>query len=353
MLVDIVNQLNREKYHPSVCITRSTSTLAGEIHPHIPLKILGRRWTLDPRGFSRLSAFSHAQKVDLYHAHGRSTASFLVLANWMGIIKKPIILHDHLGIETNTRVPLWIKVLAQASITHYIGVNDKLGCWAEKAGIEPGKISVIGNGLDFHRFERFQAHNLHRILNLSPSRKIGIMVGNIRPEKGLAELVDACNMIPHDQLPAIVVIGRDADPVYAARCRRRIESLGLGSSFFFSGYQEDSIAWIKGADFAVMPSLSESGPLVLIEYMACGLPFVAFNVGGVSAFVQPLLPESFATPGDSSHLADRLLELLNTSAKELDRRASVARKYARQHFDIRTKISAFTDLYDQVMRETA
>ena len=48
MLVDIANSTDKSKFSVSVCVTRSDITLAKNLLPDIPLRILNRQFRLDP-----------------------------------------------------------------------------------------------------------------------------------------------------------------------------------------------------------------------------------------------------------------------------------------------------------------
>jgi glycosyltransferase involved in cell wall biosynthesis len=43
----------------------------------------------------------------------------------------------------------------------------------------------------------------------------------------------------------------------------------------------------------IFTSKSESGPLVVLEYLLCGLPFIAYKTGGISDILYKYFPDFF------------------------------------------------------------
>jgi glycosyltransferase involved in cell wall biosynthesis len=69
------------------------------------------------------------------------------------------------------------------------------------------------------------------------------------------------------------------DEAYAKACLALRDELGLRERVLFLGSRADIVELLAGADFAVLCSKTESGPLALVEYAASGLPFVSTRVG--------------------------------------------------------------------------
>lgn len=349
MLVDIANNIDPAKFRVCVCVTRSDIPLAKELHKGISVNVLNRQRAWSPSGFINLMQFSQQQKVDLYHAHGRSTFSFLVAAKTLGIISKPILFHDHFGdIDIDTSTPFWFKYWGAYKLDYYVGVSNKLGDWAKSAGVPPERIAVLPNALDTRKYTAALPIDLRRMFNIPSWQKIGVVVNNLRPSKGLDLLIEACTILKKENLPVFIVVGKTQDARYVQQCMAEIERKGLKENFIFTGLQNNSPSWIKAADFAVMPSRTESGPLTLIEYMLCGKPFAAFKVGGVSEQIHAQIPEYFASPNDTTQIA-RLIEQLNSSPKdELQKHGQMARTVALEMFDIRKKIPEWQSIYQSI-----
>jgi 1,2-diacylglycerol 3-alpha-glucosyltransferase len=109
---------------------------------------------------------------------------------------------------------------------------------------------------------------------------LAIYVGRIADEKRVEALVDefavAVAMVPDARL---VLVGRG---VKFAAVRRRAARLGLADQVRMLGpvAGDDLGLWYSAADICVSASRSETGPLTVVEAMACGTPTVALRAPG-------------------------------------------------------------------------
>jgi glycosyltransferase involved in cell wall biosynthesis len=68
--------------------------------------------------------------------------------------------------------------------------------------------------------------------------------------------------------------------------------------------------YMAAADVFALPSMAESLGVVLLEAMACGLPIVASNVGGIPELVTHNYNGLLVEPGDAEGLANSIVALL-------------------------------------------
>jgi len=73
--------------------------------------------------------------------------------------------------------------------------------------------------------------------------------------------------------------------------------------------------YYAGADLLVLPSVSETSPLVILEAMACGTPVVASRVGGIPAVVEDWKTGFLVKPGDVGQLTMVLRFLTQDKAR--------------------------------------
>jgi glycosyltransferase involved in cell wall biosynthesis len=351
MLVDIANATKEDGHSVSVCVTREGRDLAGDLNPDTPLYILGRRRRFELPAMKRFATLTRESEIDVVHAHSRSTFSFLLFARSLRFTNAPIVLHDHFGeIEINTSVPNWFRWYGHRHLEQYVGVSQELTDWACRAGVDRSRVRTIGNALDLSRVFKSRKCDPHTEFGTRKDARIGVVVCGIRREKGVQVFLEALGRCRSRERTQILVVGGDRDSMYAAECRAKAKSLGLNGMVFFVGERRDAMSIIRGADFGVVPSLSESGPLVLIEYLASGLPVVATRCGDIAHRAEACGVEGFVTPGDPATLAEALDDLLSLSSANFRRRSEFSAKVARENFEIRKTMVMWYDVYDAALR---
>ncbi len=161
--------------------------------------------------------------------------------------------------------------------------------------------------------------------------------GRLAPNKNLASLLRALRLLPKVTL-LVIGDGPSRDTLVALA-----ERLGLANRVTFAGWlptQEDVVAAVRGAKVFVMPSLSEGGPRVALEAMACGLPVVATRVGVMPDVIKSG-ENGFLISGEPHEMAGILMRLLQDPL--LRRKVGDAASRITQTFDRRTLIAAYAD----------
>jgi glycosyltransferase involved in cell wall biosynthesis len=175
-------------------------------------------------------------------------------------------------------------------------------------GVRRERVTTIANGCDADLFrprDRLAARSLHAI---EPDARLLLYVGRLVPEKGLSELLDAVTALRRDdQSIRLAIIG--GGPMRAELQARIDKTMPAGISLLGPADPPLVASWMAAADLVVLPSYSEGYPNVLVETLACGRPFVATPVGGVTEIADTscavLVP-----PRNSGALARGILEAL-------------------------------------------
>ncbi len=164
-----------------------------------------------------------------------------------------------------------------------IAVSDALKQRMVELGIEPDKIAVIRNGIDRALFSRRDRETARNKLGLDPASRIVITVSALVPLKGIDRLIDAIGMIS-DEHVKLYVIGEGPE---RSGLQARIAARSLQSRVYLAGArpQTELSDWYSAAELFCLASRREGYPNVVIEALACGLPVVAPDVGGIRELV--------------------------------------------------------------------
>jgi glycosyltransferase involved in cell wall biosynthesis len=174
-------------------------------------------------------------------------------------------------------------------------------------GVPAGKIHVVARGVDTSRFAPGDQCAARRRLNIPCDVTAIVWVGRMVPVKGLDVLVEACDRLRAGEPRFHVYLVGDG--YLRESLQADVAARGMADCVTFVGNvaHADLGDWYRAADFTVLPSRSEGIPNVLRESLACGTPFVASRVGGISEIAEEgsctLVP-----PGDAAALAEALRE---------------------------------------------
>ena len=208
-----------------------------------------------------------------------------------------------------------------------LAVADYLRQVAVRIGVSGDRIRVVPNGVDLASFAPAERGQARRACGLPEERPILLTVAALYSWKGQHMVVEALPALRerHPNILYVMVGGpRAEEPSYLASLKRRATELGLDDHVHFAGPQPhpELARWYNAADLFVLPTRSEGCPNVLLESLACGVPVVATEVGGVPEIIRQGREGLLSPYGDLSALRDTLLEALG---RPWDRPALVGR----------------------------
>lgn len=159
--------------------------------------------------------------------------------------------------------------------------------------------------------------------------------GRISPEKGQLYLVDALKIV-REKIPAQVIFMGSEHANMLPMLKKRIHLLQLDEFVhFLPAQQYESIpGYYKAADLVVIPSLSESFGLAILENMALGNVVVASNVGGIPDLIEDKKTGLLVPPANPQLLAEAIiLALTDAQLRETIKKNAIEKA---QEYDIQT-----------------
>jgi len=348
MLVTLARESHAQGHAVFVCVTRQSGPLRAELSDEIPVYVLNRSWSLDPKGFWRFLEVLRLCQPEIVQVHGRSTAKFIAAAKRMSGFDAAVVFHDHYGgVYVDQSTPLWLRAGGHRLFSAYVGVCEKLRQWAIRSGFPEEVCHTIPNCLPSDEPIPFRGgqQNLRERFKVPGQCRLGICVAGIRPEKGIYELIEACRQIHGQVRYKIVVVGGARDKRYGERCIAKVQEEQLGDVIEFAGEIPGIGGMLGETDFGVVASIFESGPLALLEFMRAGIPFVSTAVGGVAEMAQQAGLEEFVPPGDAEALADAIQRVIRLSEEERERRKRAGRELFSKVFEVSQVIQSWQKVY--------
>ena len=184
---------------------------------------------------------------------------------------------------------------------HVVAVSRALAERLAEIGVDPGKATVLYNGVDPVRFHPVPRDEARRALGFDEADRVLLFIGNIQASKGCMELLDAFGRL-RERMPDLSLVFIGAGP-QARALSERAAALGASERVRFAGRlaHEQIVQWFGAADVFCLPSHAEGVPNVVLEAMACGTPVVATRVGGIPE-VLPAYAGLMVPPQDAAAL---------------------------------------------------
>lgn len=238
---------------------------------------------------------SHSWETDLYFARLKQVTSFKLIASLHGH-------YEFLPTEVNnfeTRTQAIIP-----GIDKFVYLSKRHTETLDRFNIGADKRVKIFYGLD-------RVADSETVYEKGSLLKL-IFIARGIAEKGWQETIDAYKLLSK-KYPGRIELTMIGESDYVKQMKMKNQSEGL----VFLGYQQDVFPYIRSADLALHPSYfaGESLPNVIIEYLSCGKPVIATDVGATT--------EMLSVGG---HIAGQLLETGNNGI-ERDKLAWAIEQY--------------------------
>jgi len=211
-------------------------------------------------------------------------------------------------------------------------------------------VTSVPTGIDLARFRPRDRAEARVAKDLAEGTWIGV-VAALRNWKGHAYLLDAlAALASHPRAPRLLVIG---DGPQRRNLERRVADMGLGERVRFEGFRDDPERYLPALDVFVLPSYGDEGvSQAAMQAMACALPVVVTDVGGMRDAVTPDETGLMVAPRDAPALASAIARLLD--GPELAR-ALGERAHAKAHaeFGLDRMLDRMQAVFERAMARTS
>ena len=292
----------------------------------------------------------------IVHAHGHPYLTSLIAAKLAKRYKKPLVLTQHNtfieyesffdNVERLNDLVVGKETLKDAN--KIITVSNATKDYVLSLGAKPKKVEVMYNGVDLVRFRPLagKKEEMRKKLGIPQNSKVVITVRRLVFKNGVDTLIECANIaVKKNPNITFLVVGKGPDQ---SSVQIRAQQLGIENNFRLTGFvkDEDLPIYYNTADFFVLPSKSGEGlPLVALEAMACGLPVIATDVGGI----REVLMEKWGKLVAANHpelLAKAVLEFAN---EDFSSRRKELRAFMEEKFSWDKNVERLVEIYEELI----
>ena len=206
-------------------------------------------------------------------------------------------------------------------------------------------IVVIPNFLDC-AFHRRAPDAALRQRFCAPDEKLVIHISNLRPVKQVDAVVRIFGRIRERVAAKLLIVGEGPE---LDKAKQLIDDLRITAQVELIGEAQDVIGLLSVSDLFLLPSLQESFGLSALEAMACGVPVVASDVGGLPEVVVDGATGFLHPPREVERMAESAIRILLDPALHT-RLASEGRRLAMDRFSADRIVPQYAALYERTLQ---
>ena len=207
------------------------------------------------------------------------------------------------------------------------------------------EIETVYNFVDESVFKPIVESNLREQLGIAEDERVLIHVSNFRKIKNLPDVVETFLKV-RKELPAKLLLVGDGPE--KQRVLEQVHSSIYKDDILFLGKQENIAELFSISDLKLLLSETESFGLVLLEALACGVPGIGTNVGGIPEVIDHGENGFIVNLGDVDEAAQYAIELLKDEEK-LIRFRQAAINTVQTKFLAKPIIDQYEQLYERLV----
>ncbi|KKB74782.1 MULTISPECIES: N-acetyl-alpha-D-glucosaminyl L-malate synthase BshA [Bacillus] len=298
---------------------------------------------------SKMAEVAKREQLDILHAHyavPHAVSAFLAKQMLGGNIKTVTTLHGTditvLGYDPSLQDLIKFAIESSDRVT---AVSSALASQTYDLIKPDKKIETIYNFVDERVYIKHDHHALKEQYGISPDEKVIIHVSNFRQVKRVQDVIHVFSRIVKRMKAKLLLVGDG--PEMTVICQL-VRQLGLGDDVLFLGKQDNVEELYAISDLKLLLSEKESFGLVLLEAMACGVPCIGTNIGGIPEVIEDGVSGFLVNIGDVDAAGEKALRLLTDDALHSSF-AEAALRNIRDRFSSCSIIGQYEDIYNQLI----
>jgi L-malate glycosyltransferase len=204
-------------------------------------------------------------------------------------------------------------------------------------------IQVVPNFIDFEH-HKGPFTDCQRDVMADKSEKIITHISNFRPVKRIEDIINIFYNIQKEIPAKLMMVGDGPEKEPAEQL---CKELGIEGKVVFFGKSHEIDQILCFSDLFLLPSETESFGLAALEAMACGVPVISSNTGGIPEVNKQGVSGLLSNVGDVEEMSANALKILKD--KNLLKTYKTNAKAESLKFDIRKIVPLYEDIYKSVL----
>lgn len=245
-------------------------------------------------------------EVDLLHAHDSTGHGICWMSTMFTSSPPPLVVTRRLELDVGEN---WFSQKKYEAVDRFIAISPTVKQALIDCEIDAERISVIPSGMDLEDINNTDpAPEILRELDLDPDRPVIGNVGALTEQKDQATFIRAADRVLENHPEAqFVIAGKGA---LQEDLQQLIRELDRDGEIVLAGFRERIIGLIKTFDLFVLTSIFEGLCSTLTQVMACRVPVVATEVGGVPDLIEHDTTGRLTAPESPAETAEEIRAFL-------------------------------------------
>ncbi len=332
MIVTIASLLHEQGVNVQLVLFLKEAVLDKRLSTAIPRYYLHRNGRVDFKAMRSLQQL--VLDADILHVHSLYNLRYLLFARLFFPFRKPkLIFHEHFPRKNSS----WITKFCYKQVNAFVGVEkDILDMLAKESILPVQKL--------FH---------LPNVVNNPPKTKSSyttgskiIMVGNFWHPKNHLFALEVMKKLPGTYTLDMYGIVKEQE--YFMEIQKKVAEYQLESRVQCIHGITDIYAVLNQYDLAIHTSVFETGPLVLIEYMKFGLPFVTSDTGDVVRVLKTAYPQIVMSNFEAEEWSTCILKYFRTEEFR-EHSGSLLMSIAQEHYSEQHYVDSLLKIYNTTL----
>jgi N-acetyl-alpha-D-glucosaminyl L-malate synthase BshA len=298
---------------------------------------------------SKMAEIIDQENLDILHVHyAIPHAICAILAREMAEHKVKVVTTLHgtditvLGIDDTFKKMIRYGIEKSDAVT---SVSESL---LEQTKVMIGTdypIQVIYNFVNEKEYYPLKEPSLKEQYEIKREEKVVVHISNFRKVKRVPDVIHTFEKINREIPSKLLLIGDG--PEYS-KVKKLVNELGLDEQVLFLGKQNNISELLAMSDLMLLLSEKESFGLVLLEAMACGVPGIGTNVGGIPEVLSHGKTGYIVEKGDLDMAANYALTILKNDHVQ-EQFSNQAIKHVNDVFKSEIIVEQYLNLYQSLL----